>query len=1018
MNEEFALLNDSDELFFAFPSGSGSTAIVNDGTLYTGTFNGFFAIDINNPSSITKYDATETAVLPFNKVNDFEIADDGMIWLAQQASDNNSGGVTKFDIVNGTYEVYTQENPGSSVVDILPQAIALNPNGTVHISASNYGAVADIDFSTGTDSWEFIELNDFTTFGVPVTYIPDEIYFVNGKTYYITNDFSSGVSTNYEVVIRDGNVWTGRNDNAPGNISYWMIRRFRGAHPTLEGGTLWVNDFDDIIVRSDENSVFTPTISFELSGSQGAIDQDDQYVSNLREGSTSFEVQKITTPALYEYPTENNGGDRNVAQYNDQIWVYNQDAGTIEIYIDDTIVQTYNLDPSVSLSSYFRAAVDSNGIFWSLKTVNGGIASLLRFDRATEDLTEIVLSSDFSATRSIQPAPDGGIWLLGNSDVIFYKDGLEYTFADDLPGFLSFVDGVVDTNGKIHFLTTGAADLVTIENPTTADPIIETTKLVGSTGLLPTENTTTARDIVLDTDGDVWVNSNKGFYKIIDDDTTAFYRTDGTTTGIISGRLYVDFNDSGSYDEGEGVSGQSLAINVNGTVKNVVSGERGVYRFFAQEENTQHKIVLTSLDNEYYSLDRILDVDVANLDQDYEGNDFILEVKEYNSLIFKTGDRMGLWGFDREGFDNVFTTAVSNRSATKTFNELEVSYIFENEDGGDLPDILNVKFTKLDPDGFELLHSYISINPKSNFWKITGRSPSTYTQEMVAVPYEVTEETGKTRVTFTIPAILPRDTWVIEIQTDLFNPQLAGTGVSFAVESVGSPDFENPPLSGDPFILYPDDLRDYDEVPLPSEDPNSPYIDPFDPENNIYSEPKDVYGPSPYKARIYSSYDPNDKLVAGGNVMEINETDIARKWLTYTIRFENTGNFSAKDVFILDELEEDILPDSFTLLETSDAVEVDFLPSGENLKTTLRFSFNDIFLPFDDENNDGWVKFRVRVKEDIAENTLVENTARIYFDQNPPIITNTIQNLFRTPEVVVDTEAPNVVCQNIYGGTR
>ena len=100
-------------------------------------------------------------------------------------------------------------------------------------------------------------------------------------------------------------------------------------------------------------------------------------------------------------------------------------------------------------------------------------------------------------------------------------------------------------------------------------------------------------------------------------------------------------------------------------------------------------------------------------------------------------------------------------------------------------------------------------------------------------------------------------------------------------------------------------------------------------------------------------------------------------------------------MYILDTLDANIIPESFTLLESSDKVVVDFLPALANDLTTLRFNFNDIFLPFDDENNDGWVKFRVRVNDNIAEETVISNTAEIYFDQNPAIVTNTIQNIFR-----------------------
>lgn len=1019
VNNSFVLLNDSSALFEVFPSTNVVTTGINDGVLYSGSSFGLFTIDLSNPGQITKYDATDTGILPFNKVNDFVIAEDGMIWMAQQASDNNAGGVTKFDIDNSTFESYTRENPGNAVVAILPTSIALNPNGLVHVSISNYGAVADLDFTNNTPTWTFLEFDDFENFGVPITRIPSDVYVVDGVTYYITNDFSSGNTDNYEVAIRDGDIWTGRNDDDPSNISFWMIERFREAHPTSSGGSIWSNDFDDIIVSIDENDVFSSNRNFTPSARQGAIDNDDRFVSLLGIPGQGSDIRKVYEPVSYEYPSENNGGDRFVTQYNDQIWVFNQTAGTIEIYIQDNLVQTYDLDPTVSLTSYFRGAVDSNGIFWALKS-SFPSASLLRFDRSTESLTEIALTSEFGPTRGIEVAPDGGIWLLSSTDAIFYKDNLEYAFPNDLLDFGTIQDGQVDVNGKIHLITVGGigGDLHTIENPTATDPVIASINLVNNANesLLPTENTSTTDDIIIDTDGDYWINSSRGFYKIIDDDVTPPYRTNGITKGIISGRLYGDLNTNGMYDEGEAISGVSITLVVNGQVQNTVSDGDGIYRIFAQEENTSHSIVVNTLDDDYFLLDRIQEIAVTTLDENYDNNDFIIDVKDYNSIYIKQGQRAGLWGFNREFFENTFTLAVTNMSTTKTFNELASTFLFENKNGGELPEILDVKFTKLDPNGAIQLHSKISINPRNGSWKVQGISPDLYVQtEDNSIPFTVTEESGKRRVIFTIPAIEPRDTWVIEIETDLFDPEQTGTGVVMTTESVSSPDFENtdgPPPGGDTFILYPEEDRDFDDVPLFEDDPNNPYVDPFDPENGIYTDPKDVYAPPPYESNIFSAYDPNDKLVDGGNTLEINETDINRKWLTYTIRFENTGNFSAKDIYILDELEENILPDSFTLLETSNDVEIDFLPSGENVNRLLRFSFNDIFLPFDDENNDGWVKFRVRVKEDIAENTIVSNTAEIYFDQNPAIITNTIQNLFKTPEEPADTEAPNVVCKN------
>ncbi len=1015
----FTLLSDSLSLIEVFTSLNVTTTLIKEGIFYVGGPNGLFTIDLDNPSTITKYDHTETDLLPFNRVNDFEIADDGMIWLAQQATNNNAGGITKFDIINETYELYTQENPGSSTVDILPQRIALNPNGLVHLSISNYGAVADLDFTGGTPTWSFITNADFTPLGVPITYTPNEVYVIDGKVFYTTNDFSTGTTNNFEVVIRDGDIWTGRNDNAPSNLSYRMLRRFSDAQPTDDGGSWWLNQFDNEVVRIDQEGTFTSEIRYNVPGSQGAVDIDQNIVGAFALQGQGSKARKIIPPTLYDYASENNGGNSNVLQYNDQIWVFNPSFAIVEIYIDNTLIQTYNLDPAISLSSYFRSTIDRDGIFWSVKTISGNVPSLLRFDSTTEALTEIVLTSTFSTTVGAYPSPDGGIWLVSSTSAIYYKDGIEYEFSNALVSNVPFRDAKVDANGKLYIFTDGAAiNLLTIEDPTNANPITETFNLAENAGLLPSEEFNVTSQLLIDANGDYWINGSRGLYKFIDDDTTPFYKTRGTTTGIISGRLYADINENGGYDVGEEATGQSVAIEVNGTVINVITNGEGIYRFFAQEENTIHTVTITALDDDFYSLNRSQDISVTTLDQDYENNDFVLQIKNYNSLLFKTGDRLGLWGFSRAGFENTFTTAISNMSFTKTFNELQATYLFENTNGGELPEILNVTFTKLDANGIVLLHKYIAINPKNNRWRVTGLSSNAFTSEEITLGFTPSEELGKRRVAFTIPAIAPRDTWIVEIETDLFDPVQTGVKIVHTFESVSSPDFEEgpegPPPGGDVYIIYPEEQRDYGFVPLPSEDLNSPYIDPSQPApEGTFIDPSEVYFPASNESTIFSAFDPNDKLVAGGNALEINETDIARKWLTYTIRFENTGNFSAKDVYILDELEENIIPDSFTLLETSDDVVVDFLPSGENVSSILRFSFNNIFLPFDDENNDGWVKFRVRVKEDIAENTLVENTAAIYFDQNPPIITNTIQNLFRSLEVPEDTEAPNMVCKNI-----
>jgi len=62
----------------------------------------------------------------------------------------------------------------------------------------------------------------------------------------------------------------------------------------------------------------------------------------------------------------------------------------------------------------------------------------------------------------------------------------------------------------------------------------------------------------------------------------------------------------------------------------------------------------------------------------------------------------------------------------------------------------------------------------------------------------------------------------------------------------------------------------------------------------------------------------------------------------------------------------------------------------------LTFDFSNIFLPdstADLEGSQGYVSYLIKGKEGLAENTPIENTASIYFDFNPPVVTNTTQNV-------------------------
>jgi len=141
---------------------------------------------------------------------------------------------------------------------------------------------------------------------------------------------------------------------------------------------------------------------------------------------------------------------------------------------------------------------------------------------------------------------------------------------------------------------------------------------------------------------------------------------------------------------------------------------------------------------------------------------------------------------------------------------------------------------------------------------------------------------------------------------------------------------------------------------------------------------------------IVGSYDPNDKNESHGE--RILHTSFTNEdYLTYTIRFENTGNAEAFDVEIIDEL--DVKLDE-TTVEMIDASHNYIM---ERIGSDLTWTFADINLPPSVENTTigkGYVVFRIKPKPGYAVGDIIPNTASIYFDTNPPIITNTFNTEF------------------------
>ncbi|MBK8530834.1 MAG: T9SS type A sorting domain-containing protein [Flavobacteriales bacterium] len=160
---------------------------------------------------------------------------------------------------------------------------------------------------------------------------------------------------------------------------------------------------------------------------------------------------------------------------------------------------------------------------------------------------------------------------------------------------------------------------------------------------------------------------------------------------------------------------------------------------------------------------------------------------------------------------------------------------------------------------------------------------------------------------------------------------------------------------------------------------------------------------------VTCAYDPNDKLVLpiGSGVHHAVPIDQDR--LDYTIRFQNTGTDTAFNVLLIDRLSPHLDLTSMEVLGTSHPLSHIFIEDDRE----LNFRYDNILLPDSGTNmsgSNGYVRFRIRPLPNAPNLTEILNTAEIYFDYNPPVITNTTLN------TLVDCEAFTATATDLGAG--
>ncbi len=177
-----------------------------------------------------------------------------------------------------------------------------------------------------------------------------------------------------------------------------------------------------------------------------------------------------------------------------------------------------------------------------------------------------------------------------------------------------------------------------------------------------------------------------------------------------------------------------------------------------------------------------------------------------------------------------------------------------------------------------------------------------------------------------------------------------------------------------------------------------PIIGDETPDNNTDSLPNIIVG----------SFDPNDKQV--NRPMYLTPMQVLNKTeMLYTVRFQNTGTWYAEFVSILDTMHRHLDLSTFRVIAASHDYNFDFAGNGK-----VRFNFPDINLPDSNMNepeSHGFIKYVIRLYNNIPLNDSITNTAHIYFDYNEAIVTNTTLNIIQVDNTAVNniTEDLNIL---------
>jgi uncharacterized repeat protein (TIGR01451 family) len=223
--------------------------------------------------------------------------------------------------------------------------------------------------------------------------------------------------------------------------------------------------------------------------------------------------------------------------------------------------------------------------------------------------------------------------------------------------------------------------------------------------------------------------------------------------------------------------------------------------------------------------------------------------------------------------------------------------------------------------------------------------------------------TGNATVTIEMP------TDFVPVTTGLFNPVIAGTTLTFEV--LGLTDCA---LLQIPFT-FPGTVTAGTQICFDITVSSTTDTDPMNNNESIC-------------AYVLNSYDPNAKRVDQPQYID----PLTQETLTYMVEFQNEGNYNAVNVVVKDTLDANLDLSSFQFLGSKHGVAMSLDP----ISRVVTFSFSNINLSPSSQDVDaskGFILYSVKENAGLPLGTVFNNTAYIYFDFNPAIVTNTTTNI-------------------------